>query len=492
MRKVFFLVIVLGLTMVPARAFAADPRESVVKIFVTSNRVDYAHPWQMQGSRAFTGSGFVIEGNQILTNAHVVADNTFIQVRKEGTPQKYTAHALALGYDCDLALLTVDDPKFFEGLPALKFGELPHLQDSVTVVGFPLGGDKISITEGVVSRIEIIPYVESAKKLLGVQIDAPINPGNSGGPVLKDGKVVGVAMQMLPESQNIGYMIPPPIIDHFMKDFSDGTYHGFPTMGIEFLSTESPALKDYYHETKEAQGGVVISWIAPYSSADGILAPEDILLAVDNVPIGEDGTFEFRPGERLAFGYLITAKQLGEDISAKILRAGKVEQRTIKLRPFVNFVSYPHELVRPPYYIYGGLIFSTLTVDLLSSKGQDWWKESPVNYLQYIFGTGRLNSKRLKQLVILLEVLPDDVNIGYLSYRDEIIQKVNGQDFSSFEEFVKLIEHSSGKFIVFETDQNEKIILNSEGITEKTTGILLRNNIPRQYSEDVEKLLQKK
>jgi hypothetical protein len=30
------------------------------------------------------------------------------------------------------------------------------MQDSVTVVGYPLGGDTISVTKGVVSRIEVL------------------------------------------------------------------------------------------------------------------------------------------------------------------------------------------------------------------------------------------------------------------------------------------------------------------------------------------------
>ena len=56
------------------------------------------------------------------------------------------------------------------------------LQDAVAVVGYPIGGDTISVTSGVVSRIEVTSYVHGSTELLGVQIDAAINSGNSGIP----------------------------------------------------------------------------------------------------------------------------------------------------------------------------------------------------------------------------------------------------------------------------------------------------------------------
>jgi len=207
-----FWLLCIGLC--PA-AEAVDLKDSVVKVFVTKNPMDFYRPWQSRGINATTGSGAIIKENKILTNAHVVADHTFIQVKKNSDPKKYTAKVEAIGYDCDLALLSVDDPSFFDNTHAVETGGLTALQDTVTVIGYPQGGDKISITEGVVSRIEVISYSLSGRKLLGVQIDAAINPGNSGGPVVMDDKLVGIAMQAYHEAQNIGYMIPVPIINHF-------------------------------------------------------------------------------------------------------------------------------------------------------------------------------------------------------------------------------------------------------------------------------------
>lgn len=67
-------------------------------------------------------------------------------------------------------MLTVEDDEFWQGVSPVEFGLLPALQDAVTVVGYPIGGDTISVTSGVVSRIEILSYVHGSTELLGLQV----------------------------------------------------------------------------------------------------------------------------------------------------------------------------------------------------------------------------------------------------------------------------------------------------------------------------------
>lgn len=80
-----------------------------------------------------------------------------------------------LGRKCNIlesgfaAMLTVSNDEFWEDVTPVEFGSLPRLQDAVTVVGYPIGGDTISVTSGVVSRIEVTSYVHGATELLGVQ-----------------------------------------------------------------------------------------------------------------------------------------------------------------------------------------------------------------------------------------------------------------------------------------------------------------------------------
>ncbi|KAL6954162.1 hypothetical protein U1Q18_047555 [Sarracenia purpurea var. burkii] len=115
--------------------------DSVVKIFTVSSSPNYFLPWQNKSQRETFGSGFIIAGKRILTNAHVVADHTFVLVRKHGSPIKYRAEVQAVGHECDLAILIVRSEEFWEGMIFLELGDIPFLQEAVAVVGYPQGNN---------------------------------------------------------------------------------------------------------------------------------------------------------------------------------------------------------------------------------------------------------------------------------------------------------------------------------------------------------------
>lgn len=56
-------------------------------------------------------------------------------MRRRGCDRKFKATPYAVGEECDLAILTVDDEAFWEGASPLAFGELPELTDDVSVIG---------------------------------------------------------------------------------------------------------------------------------------------------------------------------------------------------------------------------------------------------------------------------------------------------------------------------------------------------------------------
>ena len=123
-----------GLLMLVAGAFA-QPLDSVVKVFTVASTPSYDLPWVDIPMEA-TGSGCVIKGKRILTNAHVVSDQTMVFLRKQSSPDKFRARVVAVAHECDLALLTVEDESFFNDLKPLDIvPDLPQLQDPVFVLG---------------------------------------------------------------------------------------------------------------------------------------------------------------------------------------------------------------------------------------------------------------------------------------------------------------------------------------------------------------------
>ncbi|MCX7869391.1 MAG: serine protease, partial [Terrimicrobiaceae bacterium] len=134
---------------------------SLVRIVATSQEPDYIQPWSGGRVGGGSGSGFIISGNRILTNAHVISNARYLAVSREGDPRVYPARVLHEGHDCDLALLTVDDARFFKGSRPLEFGGIPAIESTVSVYGYPIGGDRLSVTRGVVSRIDFQPYAHT-------------------------------------------------------------------------------------------------------------------------------------------------------------------------------------------------------------------------------------------------------------------------------------------------------------------------------------------
>src|SRR5690606_10160235 len=181
----------------------------------------------------------------------------------------------------DLALVTVEDPTFFDDLEALELGELPQQHEEVLVFGYPMGGRTLSITKGILSRVEQQVYAHSGDFLLAGQIDAAINPGNSGGPVIVNEQIVGVVMQANSggRAENLGYFVPPDIIRHVLEDAEDGVHDGFPDLGFRTQDLESPAAKVAYGLTP-GQSGVLVIKVFEDSPAEGILQENDVVLSI--------------------------------------------------------------------------------------------------------------------------------------------------------------------------------------------------------------------
>ncbi len=475
---------IFTVSILPAESLISN---SVVKIYIVSSTYSYDNPWQMAGQSKSTGSGCIIEGNRILTNAHVISNSTFIQVKKAGEADKYIARILAVSHESDLAILTVDNPDFFKNSAAIKIGELPQVRDKVAVYGFPTGGDEMSITEGVVSRIEQRNYAHSSANLLTCQIDAAINPGNSGGPVILNDMIAGVAFQASSMGENIGYMVPSPIIKHFLTDIKDGKYDGFPELGIMTQDMENPALREKFGMKKE-HTGVMVTRILVDSPARNILEVNDVILSIDGVPVSNDGTVEFRKNERTTFAYLIQKKYINDTLPLKILRNNEVKEVKVKLTVQMNtsrLVPYEQYDVHPTYYIYGGLVFEPFTKNFLFEWGRQWYFSAPTKLISIYQNDIRTDSRR--QVILLTKVLADEINQGYHDYENLVIVKVNGRSISDMKDLVKAFEENREAYDIIEDDNGVKIVLKRDSAQKFNSRILKLYQIDSDRSGDLKK-----
>src|SRR5438094_720946 len=269
-------------------------QKSLVRITATSVEPDYKAPWNAGALQRGVGAGFVIGGNRIMTNAHVVANSRYVTVERDGDPNKYPATVQFIANDCDLAVITVPAPDFFKNMSPLKFGGIPALESTVSAYGYPIGGERMSVTTGIVSRIDFQLYTHSSiDQHLAVQISAQINPGNSGGPVMQNGKVMGVAFQVYSGdvAQGVAYMIPTPVINRFLKDVSNGHYDKYVDLGLTPGNLQNPAQRRYFGLPDDGRGGVVRTVIEA-GPAGKVLNEGEVLLSIDDHAIASDGFVE--------------------------------------------------------------------------------------------------------------------------------------------------------------------------------------------------------
>lgn len=484
MRKPGFYLLFLSLILpcVTASAGMTDMDKSVVMLQIAAQPWNSRTPWKQDNMSGALGSGFIIAGNRILTNAHNVSNYKYLLLKKENIARRYPAYVEFIGHDCDLAILKVADPNFFNGTEPLAFAGLPRVNSTVSTYGFPMGGAHISVTKGVVSRIQMDIYVHSgADSHLVVQTDAAINPGNSGGPVIQKGEVVGVAFQGMLHADNIGYMIPTTVIKHFLKDINDGRYDGFGSLGITvFPGLHSESYKKYL-QIPTTQDGVVVTSTMLNSSAEKVLHKGDVLVAIDNYDIDNDGKIMIY-GMKYRMSQAIEIKQIGEKVNLEFYRNGKKKDASITIRLNRPVFEYALQYDYQPHYVcFAGMTFVSATRNFLETFGSDWTSAMP-HILRYLFAdSAYLNKDRQrKEYVVLSEILPDEINAYAADYRNLPLAGINGRAIRSLEDVQKAFEDTSAEFYILKfMGRDMPLLIDAKKARAQNAEILKKYNVPQ-------------
>jgi S1-C subfamily serine protease len=301
----------------------------------TPSRFDFGFPQEQRGEA--TGSGFAIDPDgTILTNAHVVAGATKVQVQ---FADMRIVDARILGRDesSDLAVLKVSARP--GELPPLPLGSSRSVQvgDPTIAIGNPFGLER-TLTTGVVSATKRTIQAPDGFEIDGViQTDAAINPGNSGGPLLDAaGRVIGINSQIATGGGGngnigIGFAIP---IDTARKLLPELEKHGRVDRG--FLGVESLAIDSSLDDLNlPVRHGALVQTVTPGSpAAKAGIRGGDIVAQLDGntIRLGGDiitsvGGKRIRSADDLAPA--IAAKRKGDKVKIELVRGGS--KRTVEV-----------------------------------------------------------------------------------------------------------------------------------------------------------------
>lgn len=459
------------------------PLKSVIKIFVTRVSAKYDSAWRRKNELRTSGSGFLMNtkshGPVIISNSHVVFEHTTVRVRKPGCPTKFPAKVLCIGREVDLAVISVESKEFWDGLPMLEVEDrLPMLDEDVTAVGYPTGGEGISVTRGVVSRVCMQQYVNGGGNLLTVQIDAAINPGNSGGPVFdNNGRIVGVARAVIMLSQNIGYIISIPVLRLFLLHFERyGYFMGISSIGCKVQKMESPALKQRLKVPEEYKGGVRVRQVPSTGTYSEVWKPDDVIIAVDSIEVANDCTVPLgddRPDERVHFFHLISRVPIGDKISLKVIRDGELKELQLEMKRYPHKVPILHMVdCVPRYYIVGGLIFVPITLPWIFESFRKR-KCTPI----ISQALTEFEEDKEFEYVCLSKVLSTECNFGYQKIRREIVSEFHGVKIKNLAHLVDMVEACEDTWLEFKLLDDRLLVLDRMAAQEADDQILKEHSI---------------
>ncbi|MBI3449354.1 MAG: trypsin-like peptidase domain-containing protein [Acidobacteria bacterium] len=462
---------------------------SVVKVFATLRLPDPFKPWTRQAPSDVTGSGVVIEGKRILTNAHVVLYAGQVQVLANQSADKLTATVESIAPGIDLAVLKLDDESFFATHPPLaRATTLPEIKDAVMAYGYPTGGDSLSITKGIVSRIEFTNYTQWVSGLR-VQIDAAINPGNSGGPAIVGDRMIGLAFSRLGGgTENIGYIIPCEEIELFLKDVADGRYDGKPALYDGLQTLENDSLRAYLRLGKSAEGIVVhdISGGVP----DYPLKEWDLITRIGDTPVDDQGMIQIGPNLRVKLQYLVQKVARGGKIPLRIVREGKEIDVQVPVATRRPSLVPDLEGAYPSYFVYGPLVFSTATAQYvagarnsgLSSNEMMRFFTSP--WLRRMLDRPAFDGEAI--VIVSSPFFPHRLSKGYSNPVTQMVTSVNGTKIRNLAHLVEVLRDAKDEFITleFEGQMSEAIVLPRADASAATEEILTDNGVRSQGSAD--------
>ena len=320
------------------------------------------------------------------------------------------------------------------------------------------------------------------------------------------------------DAENVGYIIPTPIIDHFLGDIERfGEYRGFCFIGIAYQSLLDTKSIHRFFGLPEDKTGILVTNVFDYSVTQGIVKKHDIITHIDGNQIMNDGTTKFRENETIAMEHLIAMKYDNDCIDITVWRNNQeIQLKDIKLCISSDGKNKGSHLVpihqydqQSSYYIFGGCIFTILTQPFLHTWGDDWYMTAPRDLVtEAMKGHLPCNNNDIidkqhedndtnkphgiQELIVMSSVRPHYTNMGCAKFCNIILEKVGDTKIKSLKHLKQVIENQyvlnldKNNLIDFHFRRNALMVLDVKQSLIAENEIMERNRIPYRQSVDLD------
>ena len=463
-------------------------RKSVINFKCKLERRDPTRPWLPFPGIEISGSGVVIAPGKILTNAHVVHQAKEVLLETDQTALPISGKVIAIDLGRDLALVEVTDQEFIDAHPPVQLMDgLPADGSDIIVMGYPMGGETLSTTTGVISRCEWEQSGREMEEGMRLQVDAAINPGNSGGPGFVNNQIAGISVSGLAASaaDNIAYMIATEEIQRFLREAEADSIDGNSILNINYQDLKNPAIRKKLGIDSSVTGVVVID------EESELLKPWDIITSVNGYEIENDGQITIEDNRKVSMGASIGRFDPlihGETVEVIVLRDG--ESITIQHPPLSGRESVIQN--RPngkyPYIVVGPLVFGPMHNELLnkhmigSASSMYWFGKGP--FIEHFMDKTPADGKEI--VTLLSPLLSHPVGRGYDVSAGQTVKTVNGTEFDNFTEFVDIIANLEDEWIVIKFNEGiaSLLVFNRQELYDSTSDVMESNGIRRAASKE--------
>jgi S1-C subfamily serine protease len=425
--------------LAPAFA-AADVANAVVRLIVTYQENDPRIPWQRMQPRLRAGYAVMIAPGRLITTEDLVRNSTLIEFQKPRRGEKFGATVEQADYQCNVAVLRVEDASALADRESVSL--LTNMPDSdLEIVQFDeTGAPQTGSASVQKTSVSMLPAADNVALTFTLQTDVNVN--GMATPVAFGDVLAGLIIQY-DRAAATALMLPYPVLNRFLDAAARSPYPGVASAGFRWSPLVDPAKRAYLGVPDDATGVLVLSTL-PNTGAAESLRGDDVVVEWDGYPVDNLGFYPDPVFGRLLFPYMVAGRrQPGERAPVTVLRGGRSVRLDVQLIRRLDADSLiPENTTGAPaeYVVEGGLILRELTGDYLRAAGPKWELQASPRLMHLYLTRSQRPAKADEKIVILSEVLPDPVNVGYDNLRDEIVSRINGEAVGNMADVFRILD----------------------------------------------------